>query len=72
MNLLKKWLPFSKKIPYAETQEEKGMFTVKKTALKELVVNRDEAIRRFAHREDLYEQALQSTASEYADVSIHR
>ncbi len=45
------------------------MSIVAKTPQKELVVNRNEAIRRFAHREDLYEQALQSTASEYADIT---
>ncbi len=36
---------------------------------KELVVHREDALRRFAQREDLYEQALRSVVADYADIS---
>ncbi len=36
---------------------------------KELVINREDALRRFAQREDLYDQALRSVAADYADIT---
>lgn len=69
MNMLKKCFPFLQENKCPEIQDEGRVSALEDQVPQKLLVDRDGALRRFACREDLYERALQGTASEYADIA---
>ncbi len=67
MSILRK-LFFPRKKKQELCPEEGEESAVDEEKPKGLTVNREDALRRFAQREDLYEQALHTIAADYSDV----
>ncbi len=75
MSILKKWLPLlgkkgaGKEELTGEVKSNKESSSIIDITGEELVVNRKDALKRFANREDLYQQALLSVVDDYQNVA---